>query len=385
MPGLSQAIRGLKGSSTVAFDSRAKELMRQGVDIVVMTAGEPDFQPPEHVLEAAHEAVRLGRTKYTPSEGTVELREAIAAKFKRENGLDYGLDQVMASNGGKQVLYNGFMAVLDPGDEVIIPAPYWVSYPAQVRLAGGVPVVVPARPEDGFVPDLEAIEAAFTPRTKVVLVNSPSNPTGAVYPPELVKGIAELAASRGAWVFADDLYEHLVYEGEFTPAARFAPENTLVIHGASKGYALTGWRIGFGAGPRELIRAMNRLQSQSTSGPNAVAQHATVAALNEVEKTAEFQRMTRAAYKQRRDVLVAGLNRLGLRTPMPQGAFYTMADVTPIDPDEGRAALRLLEEARVAVVPGTDFEAPGHVRLSYATSLDKVEEALRRIEALLAA
>jgi len=385
MPGLSQAIQALKGSSTVAFDTRAKELMRQGVDVVAMTAGEPDFQPPEHVLEAAHEAIRLGKTKYTPSEGTVELREAIAAKFKRENGLDYGIDQVMVSNGGKQVLYNGFMAVLDPGDEVIIPAPYWVSYPAQVRLAGGVPVVVPARPEDGFVPDLEAIEAAFTPRTKVVLVNSPSNPTGAVYPPELVKGIAELAASRGAWVFADDLYEHLVYEGEFTPAARFAPENTLVIHGASKGYALTGWRIGFGAGPRELIRAMNRLQSQSTSGPNAVAQHATVAALNEVEKTAEFQRMTRAAYKQRRDVLVAGLNRLGLRTPMPQGAFYAMADVTPIDPDEGRAALRLLEEARVAVVPGTDFEAPGHVRLSYATSLDKVEEALRRIEALLAA
>lgn len=385
MPGLSQAIQALKGSSTVAFDTRAKELMRQGVDVVAMTAGEPDFQPPEHVLEAAHEAIRLGKTKYTPSEGTVELREAIAAKFKRENGLDYGIDQVMVSNGGKQVLYNGFMAVLDPGDEVIIPAPYWVSYPAQVRLAGGVPVVVPARPEDGFVPDLEAIEAAFTPRTKVVLVNSPSNPTGAVYPPELVKGIAELAASRGAWVFADDLYEHLVYEGEFTPAARFAPENTLVIHGASKGYALTGWRIGFGAGPRELIRAMNRLQSQSTSGPNAVAQHATVAALNEVEKTAEFQRMTRAAYKQRRDVLVAGLNRLGLRTPMPQGAFYAMADVTPIDPDEGRAALRLLEEARVAVVPGTDFEAPGHARLSYATSLDKVEEALRRIEALLAA
>jgi len=384
VPGLSQAIRGLKGSSTVAFDSRAKELMRQGVDIVVMTAGEPDFQPPEHVLEAAHEAVRLGRTKYTPSEGTVELREAIAAKFKRENGLDYGLDQVMASNGGKQVLYNGFMAVLDPGDEVIIPAPYWVSYPAQVRLAGGVPVVVPTRPEDGFVPDLAAIEAAFTPRTKVVLINSPSNPTGAVYPPELVKAIVELAASRDVWVFADDLYEHLVYEGEFTPAARFAPDHTLVIHGASKGYALTGWRIGFAAGPRDLIRAMNRLQSQSTSGPNAVAQHATVAALNEVEKTAAFQRMTRAAYKERRDVLVAGLNRLGLRTPMPQGAFYAMADTTPLDPDEGKAAVRLLEEARVAVVPGTDFEAPGHVRLSYATSLDKVEEALRRVEALLA-
>lgn len=383
MPGLSQAILSLKGSSTVAFDGRAKELIRQGVDVVVMTAGEPDFQPPQHVLEAAHEAIRLGKTKYTPSEGTVELREAIAAKFQRENGLTYGVDQVMVSTGGKQVLYNGFLSVLDPGDEVVIMAPYWVSYPAQVRLAGGVPVVVRTRPEDGFVPDVDEVKAAFTPRTKAVVINSPSNPTGAVYPPEVVRAIAELAASRDVWVFADDLYEHLVYEGEFTPAARFAPDHTLVIHGASKGYALTGWRIGFAAGPRDLIKAMNRLQGQSTSGANAVAQHATVAALNEVEKTAEFQRMTRAAYVERRDVLVSGLNRLGLKTPLPQGAFYAMADVTPLDPDEGKAAARLLEEARVAVVPGTDFAAPGQVRFSYATSLDKVEEALRRIEALV--
>jgi aspartate aminotransferase len=383
LPGLSQAILSLKGSSTVAFDGRAKELIRQGVDVVVMTAGEPDFQPPQHVLEAAHEAIRLGKTKYTPSEGTVELREAIAAKFQRENGLTYGVDQVMVSTGGKQVLYNGFLSVLDPGDEVVIMAPYWVSYPAQVRLAGGVPVVVRTRPEDGFVPDVDEVKAAFTPRTKAVVINSPSNPTGAVYPPEVVRAIAELAASRDVWVFADDLYEHLVYEGEFTPAARFAPDHTLVIHGASKGYALTGWRIGFAAGPRDLIKAMNRLQGQSTSGANAVAQHATMAALNEVEKTAEFQRMTRAAYVERRDVLVSGLNRLGLKTPLPQGAFYAMADVTPLDPDEGEAAARLLEEARVAVVPGTDFAAPGQVRFSYATSLDKVEEALRRIEALV--
>src|SRR5690554_1533258 len=357
--------------------------MRQGIDVVAMTAGEPDFLPPEHVLEAAHEAIRLGKTKYTPSEGTVELREAIAAKFQRENGLTYGVDQVMVSTGGKQVLYNGFLSVLDPGDEVVIMAPYWVSYPAQVRLAGGVPVVVRTRPEDGFVPDVDEVKAAFTPRTKAVVINSPSNPTGAVYPPEVVRAIAELAASRDVWVFADDLYEHLVYEGEFTPAARFAPDHTLVIHGASKGYALTGWRIGFAAGPRDLIKAMNRLQGQSTSGANAVAQHATVAALNEVEKTTEFQRMTRAAYVERRDVLVSGLNRLGLKTPLPQGAFYAMADVTPLDPDEGKAAARLLEEARVAVVPGTDFAAPGQVRFSYATSLDKVEEALRRIEALV--
>ncbi len=383
MPGLSQAIRGLKGSSTVAFDSRAKELKRQGVDVIAMTAGEPDFQPPEHVLQAARDAIAQGKTKYTPSEGTVELREAIIAKFQRENGLTYGLDQVMVSTGGKQVLYNGFMSVLDPGDEVVIVAPYWVSYPAQARLAGGVPVVVHTSADQGFIPTLGAIEAALSAKTKVIVLNSPSNPTGAVYPPELVEGIAKLAASRDVWLFADDLYEHLVYDGEFTPAARFAPDNTLVIHGASKGYALTGWRIGFGAGPNDLIKAMNRLQGQSTSGANAVAQHATVAALNETVKTAEFQRMTRAAYRERRDVLVAGLNALGLRTPMPQGAFYAMADVTTIEADEGRAAVRLLEEARVAAVPGTDFEAPGQVRFSYATSLENVREALERIAQML--
>lgn len=383
MPALSQRVLALKGSSTLAFDARAKEMMRQGIDVVAMTAGEPDFQPPEHVLEAAREAIRLGKTKYTASEGTPELREAIVAKFKRENGLDYASDEVMVSNGGKQVLYNGFQAVLEPGDEVVIIAPYWVTYPVQVQLAGGVPVIVHTTPESGFMPEVEAVEAAITSRTKVLVINSPSNPTGAVYPPALVEALAGLAVKHGLWLFTDDLYEHLVYDGQFTPAARFAYDNTLVIHGASKGYALTGWRIGFGAGPKALIKAMNRLQGQSTSGANSLAQYATVAALNEVEKTAAFQRATRAAYQARRDTLVAGLNRLGLKTPLPQGAFYVMADTSRIDPDEGKAAVTLLEEARVGVVPGTDFEAPGQVRLSYATSLERIEEALRRIETLL--
>ena len=383
MTELSSRIKALKASSTLAFDSRAKELARQGVDVVAMTAGEPDFQPPEHVLEAAREAIRLGKTKYTAGEGTAELRQALQGKFKRENGLDYGLDQLMVSNGGKQVLYNGFMAVLEPGDEVVMFAPYWVSYPVQIELAGGVPVVVHTKPETGFVPDLDEAKAAFTSRTKVLLINSPSNPTGAVYPPELIRELVEFASERGVWVFTDDLYEHLVYDGVFTAPARFAPERTLVIHGASKGYALTGWRIGFGAGPKHLIQAMNRLQGQCTSGANSLAQHAATAALNEVDKTAEFQRMTRAAYRQRRDVLVAGLNRLGLTTPKPPGAFYVMADTTLIDQDEGKAAVRMLEEARVAVVPGTDFAAPGQVRMSYATSLERIEEALVRLGGLL--
>jgi len=383
MPSLSKRADTIKASSTVAFAGRAKELARQGVDVIAMTAGEPDFLPPEHVLEAARDAIRLGLTKYTATEGTAELREAVAAKFLRENGLTYAPDQVLISNGGKQTLYNGFMSVLDAGDEVILVAPYWVSYPPQIELAGGVPVVVTARAEDGFVPDIAAVRAAITPRTKVILVNSPSNPTGAVYPPELVRAIADLAEEHDLWVFTDDLYEHIVYEGEFTTAASFVPHRTLVVHGASKGYALTGWRIGFGAAPKPLIAAMTRLQSQVTSGANALAQYATVAALNEVEKTAAFQAMTRAAYRERRDVLVTGLNRLGLPTPKPAGAFYVMADTTNIDEDEERAAMRLLDEARVAVVPGTDFLAPGKVRLSYATGMPQIEEALKRIERLL--
>ncbi len=383
MPELSETLKTLKAAATVAFNTKANELKRSGVDVVAMTAGEPDFQPPEHVLAAAHEAIDRGMTKYTPAEGTAELREAVAEKFRRENGLSYATNQISVSTGGKQVLYNGFMAVLNPGDEVIIPAPYWVSYPAQVQLAGGVPVPVMVRPEAGFVPSLDEIKAAITDRTRVILVNSPSNPTGAVYPPELVRGIAELAQQRDLWVFSDDLYEHLVYEGEFVSAAQFAQDRTLIIHGASKAYALTGWRIGYGAGPEPLIKAMNKLQGQVTSSANAVAQHAVVAALNEVEKTAAFVEMTKKAYVARRDVLVDGLNRIGLKAPKPQGAFYVMSDFTPIHRDETEAALLLLNEARVAVVPGTDFGAPGQARFSYATSMENIEKALERIEAFV--
>ena len=383
MPQLSERIQKLKASSTVAFNTKAKEMKRGGTDVIAMTAGEPDFQPPEHVFAAAHEAIDKGLTKYTPAEGMAELREAVCAKFERENDLSYTPDQILVSTGGKQVLYNAFMAILNPGDEVIVPAPYWVSYPAQIQLAGGVTVPIMTRPEDGFVPSVDAVNEAITDKTKVILINSPSNPTGAVYPPEVVKGIVELAAERDIWIFADDLYEHLVYEGEFTSCAKLAQDNTLVIHGASKSYALTGWRIGYGAGPKDLIKAMNRLQGQVTSGANAVAQYAVIAALNEVEKTRAFIDMTKEAYIERRDVLVEGLNSLGLKTPKPQGAFYVMADLTPIHEDETEAAMTLLEQAFVGVVPGTDFLAPGQARFSYATSLENIERALERIEKLL--
>ncbi len=383
MPQFSEAIKSLKASSTVAFNSKAKALAQTGVDVVAMTAGEPDFQPPEHVLQAAHDAIDKGMTKYTAAEGTLELREAVAAKFKRENNLSYSAQQISVSTGGKQVLYNGFMAVLNPGDEVIVPAPYWVTYPAQVQLAGAVTVPIMTTAEQGFIPDLAVIEAAITSKTKVIVINSPSNPTGAVYPRELVKGIVELALKHDIWIFADDLYEHLIYEGEFTSAASFAPDKTLIIHGASKAYALTGWRIGYGAGPSELIKAMNRLQGQVTSAANSVAQHAATVALNEVDKTAAFIDMTKKAYKERRDVLVEGLNAMGLKTPKPQGAFYVMTDVSRIDENEIVAAEKMLEQAHVGVVPGTDFLASGQVRMSYATSLENIHKALERIKTLL--
>lgn len=380
---LSQRIRNVRASSTVAFATKASEMRRAGVDVIAMTAGEPDFQPPEHVFAAAREAIEKGLTKYTPAEGTFELREAIVAKHLRENGWRATPEQAIVSTGGKQVLYNAIQAMVDPGDEVILIVPYWVSYPAQVEVAGGVVVAVEARAEDGFVPDPDEIAAAATPRTRAIVLNSPSNPTGAVYPREVVERIAQVARERGLWLISDDLYEHLIYEGEFTPVQPLYPEGTLTVHGASKGYALTGWRIGWGVGPTPLIGAMTRLQGQVTSGANSLAQHATVAALNEVDATAAFQERTRAAYRERRAILHEGLGRLGLTAPMPHGAFYVMADLSPIDPDEGVAALRLLEEAHVGVVPGTDFLAPGFGRFSYATSTENVREALRRIETLL--
>ncbi len=382
MPQLSESIKRLKASSTVAFNTKAKNLARTGVDVVAMTAGEPDFQPPEHVFAAAQEAITKGLTKYTPSEGMIELREAVAAKFKRENNLMYAVDEIMVSTGGKQILYNAFMAVLNPGDEVIIFAPYWVSYPAQIQLAGAVSVPIITTAESGFIPDLEAVRAAITPRTRVIVINSPCNPTGAVYPKEIVRAIVEMAAERDIWIFTDDLYEHLVYDGEFTSAAQYAQDKTLIIHGASKSYALTGWRIGYGAGPKDLIAAMNRLQGQVTSGAASIAQYATIAALNEFEKTQAFIDMTKKAYIERRDVLVEGLNKLGLKTPKPQGAFYVMCDTTPLDTNEEVAAALLLEKAHVGTVPGTDFNAPGFVRMSYATSLENIHKAVGRIRKL---
>ncbi|ADV68708.1 pyridoxal phosphate-dependent aminotransferase [Deinococcus maricopensis] len=380
---LSSKVRALKPSSTVAVTSRALELRRAGVDVISMSVGEPDFDTPAHIKAAAARALSEGKTKYTPVNGIGELREAIAAKFERENGLTFTPDAVTVTSGGKQAIFNALFALLDAGDQVIIPAPYWVSYPEMVRFVGGEPVEVHTRAEDGFALDPDAVAAAITPRTRVILLNSPGNPTGAVYPREVLQAVADLARAHDLVLLTDEMYEHLVYDAEHVSVGTLAPERTITINGASKAYAMTGWRIGYAAGPADVIRAMNAIQSQSTSNASSVAQWAALEALTNVDATAAFVSGALAAYRERRDRIVSGLNALGLRTPTPDGAFYVMADTTPIHADELEAARRILDDARVAVVPGTDFAAPGMVRLSYATSLPLIDEALKRIGGLL--
>lgn len=380
---LSARALSLKPSSTVAVTSRALELQKAGVDVISMSVGEPDFDTPGHVKAAAIRAIEAGRTKYTPVGGIPELREAISAKFRRENGLDYAPDAVTVTSGGKQALFNAFFALLNPGDEVLIPAPYWVSYPEMVALTGAFPVPVPTHAVSGFQLDPQALEARVTPMTRMIVLNSPGNPTGAVFTPDVLRAVAEVALRHNLMIVTDEMYEHLVYDAQQVSIGTLAPQHTLTVNGASKAYAMTGWRIGYAGGPKAVIAAMNALQSQSTSNASSVSQYAALAALEQHEETAQFVQTALEAYRQRRDRIVAGLNALGLRTPTPQGAFYVMADTTRVHPDELEAARIILDDARVAVVPGTDFAAPGQVRLSYATSMDNIEEALKRLGDLL--
>ncbi len=379
---LSARALSLKPSATVAVTGRALELQRAGVDVISMSVGEPDFDTPPHVRAAAIRAIEGGKTRYTAVNGIAELREAVSAKFRRENGLEYAPDAVTVTGGGKQALFNAFFALLNPGDEVLIPAPYWVSYPEMVALTGAFPVMVPTRAENGFQLDPVALEARVTPMTRMIVLNSPGNPTGAVFAPEVLRAVAAIAQRHNLMIVSDEIYEHLVYDAEQVSVGTFAPEHTLTINGASKAYAMTGWRIGYAGGPREVIAAMNALQSQSTSNASSVSQYAALAALQDHEATTRFVQHARSEYRRRRDRIVAGLNALGLPTPTPQGAFYVMADTTALHPDELEAARLMLDGARVAVVPGTDFAAPGHVRLSYATSMENIEEVLRRLGVL---
>jgi len=398
MPLLAKRLDRIKPSPTIAVSTKARELKAAGKDVIGLGAGEPDFDTPDNVKEAAIKAIREGQTKYTAVDGTPELKEAIAAKFERENGLDYVPSQITVGTGGKQVLYNALVATLDPGDEVIVPAPYWVSYPDMVLLAEGEPVFVPCPQNNGFKLLPEDLEAAITPKTKWVILNSPSNPSGAGITAEEFKALGEVLKKHPhVHVMTDDMYEHLTYgDFEFTTIAQVVPElyeRTLTVNGVSKAYAMTGWRIGYAGGPEPLIKAMAKVQSQSTSNPSSISQAAAVEALTGPQ---DFIAERAKAFEQRRDLVVRELNKAeGLQCPMPEGAFYVypscagcIGKKTPdgktIESDEDFVTY-LLEAAEVAAVHGEAFGLSPHFRVSYATSIEALDEACRRIQKACAA
>lgn len=390
---LSDTLSRVKPSPTIAVSNLAAELKAQGKDVIGLGAGEPDFDTPQNIKDAAKAAIDAGRTKYTAVDGIAELKQAICKKFERENGLSYKPSQVSVGTGGKQILYNALMATLNPGDEVIIPAPYWVSYPDMVLLAGGTPVIATATIETNFKLTPEALEAAITPKTKWFIFNSPSNPTGAGYTRAELKALTDVLLRHShVWIMSDDMYEHLVFDGfEFCTPTEVEPalyERTLTCNGVSKAYAMTGWRIGYAAGPENLIGAMRKIQSQSTSNPSSVSQWAAVEALNGPQ---DFLADNVALFLRRRNLVVEMLNAAeGITCPTPDGAFYVYPSIAgcigktspagkKIDTDEDFATA-LLEEEGVAVVFGGAFGLSPNFRVSYATSDENLREACSRIQ-----
>ena len=391
-------MRRIKASPSAMISARAMEMARAGHDVIALSAGEPDFDTPDHVKRAAVRAIGEGKTKYPPLTGIPELREAICRKLERENGLHYAPDQVLVCNGGKQVIYNALAATLDPDEEVVIPAPFWVSYPDMTLLAGGNPVVVATAAANGFRLGAEQLEEAITPRTKWLILNSPCNPSGAVYAARHVEELAEvLRRHPHVWVLTDDIYEHIIYDGEpFSTMAQVAPdlhERVLTMNGLSKAYCMTGWRLGYGAGPQELIAAMAKIQSQTTSGASSISQWAGVEALDGDQS---FIGHNLATFRERRDLGVAMLNRVdGLSCASPDGAFYLYVDCrgtvgkrTPageVIESDGDFAKYLLESEEVAVVHGEAFGLSPYFRLSYALATDRLREACTRIRRACAA
>ena len=390
---LSATLSRVKPSPTVAVTTLANELKAAGKDVIGLGAGEPDFDTPEHIRDAGKRAIDDGKTRYTAPDGIAELKQAICAKFKRDNDLDYTPSQVSVGTGGKQILYNALMATLNPGDEVIIPAPYWASYPDMALLAGGEPVFVEASLEHDFKITPDQLEAAITPKTKWFIFNSPSNPTGAGYTRDELKALTDVLLRHDhVWVMTDDMYEHLTYDGfAFCTPAQVEPalyDRTLTCNGVSKAYCMTGWRIGFAAGPENLIAAMRKIQSQSTSNPCTISQWAAVEALNGPH---DFIADNNAVFKRRRDLVVRAMNAIdGITCPVPDGAFYVYPSIAgligktsqggaSIDTDEDFAKA-LLEEMGVAVVFGAAFGLSPNFRISYATSDDALEKACTRIQ-----
>ena len=395
---LSATLDRVKPSPTIAVSTLAAELKAAGRDVIGLGAGEPDFDTPDNIKQAGKDAIDAGKTKYTAPDGMPELKAAICDKFRRENGLDYAPGQISVGTGGKQILYNALMATLNPGDEVIIPAPYWVSYPDMVLLAGGEPVVVECPIETGFRMTPEQLEAAITPKTKWLIFNSPSNPTGAGYSRDQLKALTDvLMRHPHVWVMTDDMYEHLAYDGfKFCTPAEVEPglyDRTLTCNGVSKAYAMTGWRIGYAGGPVELISAMRKIQSQSTSNPCSISQWAAVEALNGPQ---DFIAENNKAFVRRRNLVVEMLNAAeGLDCPVPDGAFYVYPSIkgcigktTPAGvkiTDDEVFAKALLEETGVAVVFGAAFGLSPNFRVSYATSDAALKEACTRIQGFCAA
>jgi aspartate aminotransferase len=390
---LAESIGRIKPSPTIAISNLAKELKAQGRDIIALSAGEPDFDTPDNIKQAAIRAIERGETKYTIVDGIPELKAAICKKFKRENGLDYKPSQVSVGTGGKQVLFNALVTTLNPGDEVIIPAPYWVSYPDIVLFTGAKPVAVETRLEDGFKMKPAALERAITPKTKWLIFNSPSNPSGAAYTRAELKALTDVLVKHPhVWVLSDDMYEHLVYDDfEFTTPAQVEPklyERTLTLNGVSKAYCMTGWRIGYAAGPEMLIKAMGTLQSQSTTNPSAISQWASVEALTGPQ---DFIAEHNKAFKERRDLVVSMLNQAkGITCAKPEGAFYVFpfcqGAIGKTAPSGKQIAsdadfvTELLAAEGVAVVHGTAFGLGPAFRISYATAIKDLEEACRRIQ-----
>ena len=388
-------------SPTLAITAKANALKAQGKDVVSFGAGEPDFDTPQNVKDAAVAALARGDTKYTPSSGTVALKDAIIGKLKRDNNLTYSRSEIIASCGAKHSIYNLMQALIGPGDEVVISAPYWVSYPEQVKLADGTPVIISANESTGFLTTAAQIESAFTPRTKMVVVNSPSNPTGAVYTPGALRDIAELCAGRGIYLMSDEIYEKILYAGnEFVSPASFSDEIkklTITINGFSKAHSMTGWRLGYAAADMDIVAAMSKIQDQSTSNPSSITQAAGVEALNGPQESVE---MMRQAFQERRDFVVPALNAIpGISCTTPGGAFYVFPNVSVLygknwmpGGDAPRTiggsddfATYLLEKYDVAVIPGSGFGADANIRLSYATSMANLQKGLARIADAVAA
>lgn len=392
---LSDRSQRIKPSPTLAMDAKAKAMKAGGIDVVNFGVGEPDFDTPDHIKEAAIKAIRDGFTKYTPAGGTIELKEAIAAKFGRDNGLEYTKEEILVSCGAKHSLYNIAQALFNPGDEVIIPAPYWVSYPDQALLNDAAPVFVKTLERENFLLRPEVLEAAITKKTRALILNSPSNPTGLTYDRKGLEAIAEIVLKHGIYIISDEIYEKLVYDGaehvSIASLGREIREKTIVVNGVSKSHAMTGWRIGYAAGPKDIIKAMANIQSQSTSNPASISQKAATAALNGPQDSVE---MMRTEFDKRRKFLVDGLNAIeGVSCIKPNGAFYAFPNISKLYGRKagGRTinssldmALYLLEEAKVALVHGEAFGDDAYVRISYATSMENIGKGLDRIREAIA-